>query len=228
MPGVNVSGNRHFAGALVFLGAPGAGKGTQAREVCNRLGVPHISTGDILRANVGKQTPLGLLAKSLMDRGELVSDEVINGMVQDRLRQPDCQGGFLLDGYPRTLAQAEALRALLKEKGYGAPVVVNLRVGYNVIVKRLGGRRICPVCQRTYNLNSQPPLRDGVCDADGSPLQQRADDREEAIRERLLAYEAQTAPLIEFYKKEGRFLDVDGEQSSEQISSELARLLEVQ
>ncbi|MBI3895432.1 MAG: adenylate kinase [Acidobacteria bacterium] len=213
---------------LIFLGAPGAGKGTQAREICSRLGIPHISTGDILRANATKQTPLGLLAKASMDRGELVSDEVINEMVRDRLSQPDCQNGFLLDGYPRTLAQAEALGALLQERGYGTPIVVNLRVGYNIVVKRLGGRRICPVCQRTYNVNFHPPLRDGVCDADGSPLQQRADDREEAIRERLLAYEAQTAPLIEFYKKGGRFFDIDGEQEPEQITGELARLLEVQ
>ncbi|MBI4459800.1 MAG: adenylate kinase [Acidobacteria bacterium] len=213
---------------MILLGPPGAGKGTQARQICSKLGIPHISTGDILRANVAQQTPLGQMAKSFMERGELVSDEVINGMVQDRLEQPDCKGGFLLDGYPRTTAQAETLGLLLLEKGYGTPVVVNLRVSYNEVVKRLGGRRICPVCQRTYNLSSQPPLRDNVCDADGSPLQQRPDDREEAIRERLLAYEAQTAPVIEFYKKGGRFYDVDGEKSPEQISSDLARVLEVQ
>lgn len=210
---------------LIFLGAPGAGKGTQAREIAKRLGIPHISTGAIFRENVQRGTPLGLLAKGLMEKGELVRDDVVNTMVRERLSQPDCAEGFLLDGYPRTVAQAEALRAILRETGQGTPVVVNLRVSYDVLVERLSGRRTCPACQRTYNLRSQPPLRDNVCDADGVPLEQRADDREEAIRERLSAYEAQTAPLIVFYRNEGQFWEVNGEQSPDEITNELSRLL---
>ena len=210
---------------LIFLGAPGAGKGTQAREIAKRFGIPHISTGAILRESVRQGTSLGLLAKDLMDRGELVTDDVVNGLVRERLRQPDCARGFLLDGYPRTLGQARELRTILKEIGQTAPVVVNLRVRYDVIVERLGGRRTCPACQRTYNLRSQPPLRDNVCDADGTPLIERADDREEAVRKRLAAYERQTAPLVDFYRDEGVLLEVNGERSPSEITNELSRLL---
>lgn len=215
------------AGAVVFLGPPGAGKGTQARLVARHLGIPHISTGDLFRENVEKGTAVGLMAQSFMERGELVRDEVVNEMVRQRLREPDCAGGFLLDGYPRTLGQAEALKELLREKqGYGPPVVVNLGVSYTVIVQRLGGRRICPACQRTYNLASQPPSNDSVCDDDGAALQQRPDDREEAIRKRLAAYEARTAPLIEHYKAEGRFYEVNADRSPEKITEELLRVFE--
>ena len=210
---------------LIFLGAPGAGKGTQAAEIARRFGIPHISTGAILRESVRQGTPLGLLAKDLMERGELVSDDVVNNMVRERLRQPDCAGGFLLDGYPRTMGQARELRAILKEIGQPPPVVVNLRVRYDVIVERLGGRRTCPACQRTYNLRSQPPLRDDVCDADGTALIERADDRERAVRERLAAYERQTAPLVDFYRDEGVLLEVNGERSAAEITDELTRLL---
>lgn len=213
-------------GAVVFLGPPGAGKGTQARLLARRLRIPHISTGDLFRESVDRGTPLGLTAKAFMDRGELVSDDVVNEMVRRRLSEPDCENGFLLDGYPRTLAQAEALKNLLREKGRGAPVVVNLGVSYTVIVKRLGGRWICPVCRRTYNLVSQPPSNDSVCDDDGAALQQRPDDREEAIRERLSAYEAQTAPLIEYYKAEGRLNEVSADRSPEQITAELMRIID--
>ena len=213
-------------GAVIFLGPPGAGKGTQARNITKHLGIPHISTGDIFRDNVEKGTPVGLAAKAVMARGDLVSDDVVNEMVRERLGQPDCANGFLLDGYPRTLPQAEALEAMLKKAGQAPPVVVNLRVSYTVIVERLSGRRICPVCQRTYNLISQPPRTDGVCDQDGASLQQRPDDREEAVRERLSAYEAQTAPLIAYYGKGGRFFEVPGDRSPEQITDELTRLFE--
>ena len=202
------------AGAVVFLGPPGAGKGTQARLVARRLRIPHISTGELFRETVKQGTPLGLAAKSFMERGDLVPDEVVNEMVRQRLQAADSDAGFLLDGYPRTLAQAETLKRLLREReGCGPPVVVNLGVSYTVIVQRLGGRRICPVCQRTYNLASQPPSNDTVCDDDGAALQQRPDDREEAIRERLAAYQAQTAPLIEHYKAEGRFYEVNADRS---------------
>ncbi|MGH9786726.1 MAG: adenylate kinase [Terriglobia bacterium] len=217
---------RNCAGAVVFLGPPGAGKGTQARLLARRLGIPHISTGDLFRENVEKQTPLGLAAQSFMERGELVRDELVNEMVRHRLCDPDCEAGFLLDGYPRTLAQAEALKEVLrKREGCGPPVVVNLGVSYTVIVQRLGGRRICPVCRRTYNLISQPPSNDNVCDDDGARLQQRPDDREEAIRARLATYEARTAPLIEHYKTGGRFYEVNADRSPEQITEELFRVL---
>lgn len=215
-------GNR--SAAVVFLGPPGAGKGTQARRVARHLHIPHISTGDLFREQVSQGTPLGLRAKTLMERGELVSDDVVNEMVRQRLAEPDCAKGFLLDGYPRTLAQADALEEMLRQRGCGSPVVVNLRVSYNVLVNRLGGRRICPVCQRTYNLVSQPPRNDSVCDDDGASLQQRPDDREEAIRERLSAYEAQTAPLLEYYKKEGRLYEVNADRSPEKITDELLRI----
>lgn len=211
--------------ALVFLGPPGAGKGTQARLVARGLSIPHISTGDLFRENVEKGTPLGQTAKAFMERGELVSDEVVNNMVRERLSKADCDSGFLLDGYPRTLQQAETLKQFLKERSCGAPLVVNLGVSYTEIVKRLGGRRICPVCQRTYNLVSQPPATDSVCDDDGAGLQQRPDDREEAIQERLAAYEAQTAPLIAYYKAQGTLREVDAERTPEQVSEELMRVI---
>jgi adenylate kinase len=217
----NSSGSR----ALIFMGAPGAGKGTQATEIARRLGIPHISTGAIFRQNVREGTPLGVLAKGFMDRGELVPDDVVNTMVRERLKQPECADGFLLDGYPRTVAQAQELKKILREIGQGDPVVVNLGVRYDVIVQRLSGRRTCPACQRVYNLRSQPPRLDSVCDFDGTPLVQRTDDGEEAIRQRLAAYERQTAPLVDYYRREGQVLQVDGEQSPVEISNELSRLL---
>lgn len=217
---------RSFAKALILMGPPGAGKGTQARLIARNLSIPHISTGDMFRENVEKGTVLGRTAQAFMERGELVSDEVVNGMVRERLGQPDCEPGFLLDGYPRTLLQAEMLKEFLRKRGYGSPLVVNLVLGYTEVVKRLGGRRICPVCQRTYNLVSQPPLKDSVCNDDGAVLQQRPDDREEAIRERLSAYEAQTAPLIEYYKELGNYYDVNVERQPEQIREELMQVIQ--
>ena len=211
---------------LCFWGRQRQGKAPRPGLLPGICRFPHISTGDLFRDNVGKGTPLGLLAKALMDRGELLSDDVVNEMVRERLSEPDCEKGFLLDGYPRTLAQADALKEMLRQRGCGLPVVVNLGVSYNVIVKRLGGRRICPICQRTYNLVSQPPRKDSVCDDDGASLKQRPDDREEAIRERLSAYEAQTAPLMEYYKKEGRFYEVNADRTPEQITDELMRVFD--
>ncbi len=212
-------------GPLVFLGPPGAGKGTQAREIVKQLGIPHISTGDMFRENVERETPLGLKAKATMDSGELVGDDVVNEMVQERISRDDCGRGFLLDGYPRTLAQAEALQGILKQKGFGAPVVIHLRLGYNTVVERLSGRRICPVCNRIYNLSLQSPAQPGICDEDGVSLQQRPDDREETIRERLSAYETQTVPLIAFYRNEGRFYEVDADQAPEKITGAINRIL---
>lgn len=212
--------------ALVFLGPPGAGKGTQAREIAKLLGIPHISTGDMFRENVEKGTPLGKAAKAILDAGELVRDDLVNSMVRERLNQPDCAAGFLLDGYPRTVPQAVALNEMLREKGQEGPVVVNLSVSYNIVVRRLSGRRVCPVCNRTYNLHSQPPATDCVCDDDGTRLQQRSDDREEAIRERLAAYEALTAPLVNFYKADGRLHEINADRSPGEITGALTKLLQ--
>ena len=219
-------GGRPCPGPVVFLGPPGAGKGTQARLVARGLAIPHISTGDLLRENVERGTPLGATAKAFMERGELVPDEVVNKMVRERLGKPDCDSGFLLDGYPRTLRQADSLKGLLSEKSFGVPLVVNLGVSYTVIVERLGGRRICPACQRTYNLVSQPPSNDSVCDDDGAALQQRPDDREEAIRERLSAYEAQTTPLMEYYKAQGRMYEVNADRTPDEITAELMQVFQ--
>jgi adenylate kinase len=214
-------------GPLLFLGAPGAGKGTQAREISKRFGIPHISTGDMFRENVAQGTALGKAVQAVMDKGELVPDELVNKMVKERLEAEDCRQGFLLDGYPRSVAQAEALRTILKEKSQREPIVVNLHVSYNVIVERLSGRRVCPVCGRTYNLNSNPPAKDSVCDDDGASLQLRSDDREEAVRERLSEYEARTAPVVDFYKRNGRFFEINADQSPEEITGALARVLQV-
>ncbi|MBI3933455.1 MAG: adenylate kinase [Acidobacteria bacterium] len=210
---------------LILMGAPGAGKGTQARVITKTLRIPHISTGAILRQNVQQGTPLGRLAKGMVEKGDLVTDDIVNGMVRERLRASDCARGFLLDGYPRTVAQAQEFRRIVTEMGLAKPVVVNLRVSYDVIVERLSGRWTCPACQRTYNLRIERPLREGVCDADGARLEQRADDRAEAIRERMATYERQTAPLVEFYRNEGGLLEVNGEQSPVAIAAELGRLL---
>ena len=210
---------------LILLGAPGAGKGTQARVISKTLNVPHISTGAIFRQKVQQGTPLGKLAKEMVEQGVLVTDDIVNNMVRERLREPDCAQGFLLDGYPRTVAQAQEFRNIVKEMGLEKPVVVNLRVSYDVISERLSGRWTCPACQRTYHLRTKPPLREGVCDADGTRLEQRVDDRPETIRERLAFYERQTAPLVDYYRNEGGLLEVNGEQGLEAISSELGRLL---
>ena len=211
--------------AVVVLGPPGAGKGTQAQVITQVLGIPHISTGAIFRQNMQRGTPLGQQAKAMVERGKLVKDEIVNGMVRERLKQPDCANGFLLDGYPRTVPQAEELGRMVKEMGLQKPVVVNLQVGYDVIVDRLSGRWTCPVCQQTYNMRTKPPLRDGVCDVDGSRLEQRVDDREDAVRARLAAYERESAPLVDYYRKEGNLLEVNGERNPKIISEELGRRL---
>jgi adenylate kinase len=219
--------NRKRPGAIVFMGAPGAGKGTQAVLISKLLEIPHISTGDMFRESILNRTPLGLAAKAVMDAGGLVDDDIVNGMVRERLRRGDCDSGFLLDGYPRTVPQATALRTYIEERGLQEPVVVDLEVSYNSVVQRLCGRRVCPTCNRIYNLNSQPPAKDSICDVDGTSLQQRSDDREEAIRERMVAYQVQTAPLREFYRTTGRFVEIDANRAPEQITADLARLLRV-
>jgi adenylate kinase len=203
-------------GPIVLLGPPGAGKGTQAKRIGERYGVPQISTGDLLREHVKNATELGLKAKTIMARGELVPDELLYDMVAERLREADCKPGFILDGFPRTAAQAGWLDAFLEDKIFDnlghkcLPIVIRFDVDYNQILHRLTGRRTCPTCGRIYNFYLHPPLVNETCDVDGSKLFTRNDDREEVIRERLKAYEQQTRPVAEYYDRKGRLVSVDG------------------
>jgi adenylate kinase len=211
-------------GPIILLGAPGAGKGTQAKLMAAHYGIPHISTGDILRDNVARGTELGRKAKAVMERGELVSDDLVNGMVAERLRQPDCERGFVLDGFPRTVAQAEWLDRARGDRR--APVVVNVAVGYNQLLQRLTGRRTCPVDGKIYNIHFQPPQNEGVCDLCGTQLIQRVDDTEAVISERLRSYERQTLPLEDYYRKQGRLRRVKGELPIAQVMAEIFRAIE--
>lgn len=208
-------------GPILLLGAPGVGKGTQAKALMKAWGIPQISTGDLLRANVSQGTPLGLMAKAVLDRGELVSDDLVNRMVAERLTHPDTVNGYILDGYPRTLGQAAWVDAHLNGKGPTAlPVVaVSIEVSYNQLLRRITGRRTCPVCKSIYNIYLQPPRFDEVCDLDGTPLVRRSDDTEEVFEERMRAYEALTAPVVEHYRALGRFERVDGEQPVEAVTA---------
>ena len=204
-------------GPILLLGAPGVGKGTQAKELVGLWGIPQISTGDLLRANVAQGTPLGKTAKEIMHRGELVPDSLVNEMVAVRLQQPDTAKGYILDGFPRTLAQAHWLdgrlaAATCSNSAQTLPLVaVSIQVDYNQLLRRITGRRNCPVCQTIYNVYSKPPQRAGFCDVEGAALTQRADDTEKAFAERMRAYAAQTTPVIEHYRELGRFAEVNGE-----------------
>lgn len=215
-------------GSIVLLGPPGAGKGTQAKLIAEHYGIPHISTGDILRSNVARGTELGRKAKAVMERGELVSDDLVNGMVADRIKQPDCDRGFVLDGFPRTVAQAEWLDRELEGKAGNArsTVVVDVDVSYNQLLQRLTGRRTCPVDGKIYNIYLQPPKENGVCDVCGTQLFQRVDDTEEVISERLKSYERQTLPLEDFYRKQGRLRRINGEQPVEKVLADMFRAVE--
>jgi adenylate kinase len=209
--------DRHTAakidpGPILLLGAPGVGKGTQAKELVKLWGIPQISTGDLLRANVAQGTALGKTVREIMLTGELVPDSLVNEMVSIRLTEPDTVRGYILDGFPRTLPQANWLDGRLASPSTGLPVVaVSLQVDYNQLLRRITGRRICPVCQTIYNIYSNPPQRAGFCDVEGAALTQRADDTEEVFVERMRAYEEQTAPVIEHYRSLGRFAEVAGD-----------------
>ncbi len=210
------------AQVLIFLGAPGAGKGTQATEASKEFGIPQISTGEILREAVARRMPLGLAAKAKMEQGELVPDEVVCGIVEDRVSRTDCRNGFILDGFPRTVAQAVFLDDMLERRGLGKPLVVNLQVESDVLLKRLTGRRTCPVCGKIYNIYFSPPRQDELCDVDGTPLQSRADDNEGSIRRRLEAYERQTRPLIDYYRERTLLHETDGNREPPVIARDLA------
>ncbi|MEN3535596.1 adenylate kinase [Microbispora sp. ZYX-F-249] len=203
---------------VVLVGPPGAGKGTQAQFIASHLSIPKISTGDIFRANVSGGTELGKLAKEYMDRGDLVPDEVTVAMVRDRLSEDDAQEGFLLDGFPRNVPQAEVLKKMLAEFGTGLDVVLNLVVEDDEVVRRLAGRRTCRSCGKVWHVLFDPPAVEGVCDACGGELFQRDDDREETIRRRLEVYQEQTSPLISFYADEGILQGVDATGPVEEIT----------
>jgi adenylate kinase len=216
--------------AIVLLGSPGSGKGTQSRYLVDWLGIPQISTGDMLREHIRKGDAIGQAIRSRMHAGSLVSDELVNQLVFERIHQPDCRRGFILDGYPRTTAQGEEMMRLVAGAG-AEEVVIHLVVDYNVIISRMAGRRVCPKCGTLYNLASRPPKVDDRCDLDGTELVVRDDDREEVIRERLAQYERQTSPLIEFFRrKSDRLIEVDasGDQPEavfREIQSRLQGLL---
>ena len=210
---------------VVLFGPPGSGKGTQAKMLAEKYGAPHISTGDILRENLKNKTKLGLEAKSYMDKGELVPDDVLIGIIKDRLAQPDCAPGFLLDGYPRTLPQADALSKILNELGKKLDVVLNIDVPDVELIKRLAGRRMC-VCGASYHILFNPPKQDGICDLCGNKLYHRDDDKEEAIMNRLDVYKNQTQPLIDHYTKEGVMLTINGVANISEVFAEICRLLD--
>lgn len=195
---------------LILLGPPGAGKGTQAKKLVSELGIPQISTGDMLREAVKAGSPMGIKAKSYMDSGALVPDDVVVGIVEERIQQDDCRKGFMLDGFPRTTAQADALSGMMANKGIKLDHVVCLDADKEELVRRLSGRRTCRQCMAPYHVEFNPPAQAGVCDRCGGELYQRDDDKEEAIRARLVTYDKQTQPLIEYYRTRGLLRMVDG------------------
>jgi adenylate kinase len=209
--------------AVIFLGPPGSGKGTQAKVLAQKYGVPHLSTGDMLREHIAKGTLLGLQAKPIMDRGELVPDSLVLKMVAARIEKPDCSHGFVFDGFPRTVAQAKYLGELLRAHGFKQPFVIHMVIGYVLLIRRLSGRRICKVGGEIYNIYDRPPKVEGKCDNDGGELIQRPDDREEVIRQRLLAYEKLTSPLVNFYRRLGMLFEVDASKSVEEVESDIAQ-----
>jgi adenylate kinase len=221
-------------GPVVLLGPPGAGKGTQAKRIMERYGIPQVSTGDLLRENVALGTDLGIAAKAVMARGELVSDDLVCNMVRERLLKPDCQRGYVLDGFPRTAAQAGWLDALLEHELFNNsrsarawPIVISLDVDYNQLLLRITGRRSCPTCGRIYNVHFQPPRVDEICDeAHGTKLVTRNDDRLEVIGPRLTAYREMTRPVADYYDRTGRLISVNGDQPMDDVTEQIFRILE--
>lgn len=210
---------------ILFMGPPGAGKGTQAQVIVDSFSLPHISTGDAFRLAIKEGTPIGVKAKEYIDQGLLVPDDVTNGIVRERLSQPDCEKGFLLDGFPRTLLQAEALDTLLLESGRKLDHVINLNVDPEKLLVRITGRRICRTCGTTYHVIFNPPKQEGVCDKDGGELYQRPDDNEESVRTRLEEYASKTAPLIDYYANKGLLRQIDGDQEIGTVSEGILSVL---
>lgn len=210
---------------IVLFGPPGAGKGTQAKELSQKYDIPHISTGDILRANVREGTELGLKAKEYMDKGELVPDQVLIGLIKDRLEEPDCENGYLLDGYPRTIPQADALEDILGEISKPLEVVINIDVSDEEVVKRISGRRTCS-CGESYHVMFNPPEKEGVCNACGAQLYQRDDDSEDVVRQRLAVYNEKTKPLINYYEEKGLLVNVDGNGSVDEVFETISEIMD--
>ena len=210
---------------IVMLGAPGAGKGTQAKNIAAKYAVPHISTGDIFRANIKEGTELGLKAKQYMDQGLLVPDEVTIGMLLDRIHQADCNGGFILDGFPRTIPQAESLTRALAETGEAIDFAIDVDVPDANIVNRMGGRRACLKCGATYHVEFAPPKTENICDVCGAELVLRDDDKPETVQKRLAVYHEQTQPLIDYYKGKGVLHSVDGTQPMDAVFTSITEIL---
>jgi adenylate kinase len=213
-------------GPVILLGPPGAGKGTQSKQIVDHYGVPQISTGDLLRDNVTRGTALGLEAKAIMARGELVPDDLMYGIVACRLRETDCRHGFVLDGFPRTAAQAGWLDAFLEKEVFDNTqkcplIVIQLLVDYNQLLLRIAGRRTCPTCGRTYNIHTQPPRVDELCDVEGSKLLIREDDREEVIAGRLATYQKQTSPVADYFRAQNRLIAVNADRKMEEVTAEI-------
>ncbi len=210
---------------IILLGGPGVGKGTQAKKLSEKYKLAHISTGDILRQAVKGGTEMGLMAKSYMDKGQLVPDKVVIGIIRDNLAKPEIKSGFILDGFPRTVPQAQALDELTSEMNIPLDAVINIMASADLIVQRLSGRRTCRNCQAVYHVVNLPPKKEGICDRCGGQLYQRDDDKEETIRNRIKVYEDQTSPLINYYKKSGKLKDVSGEKEIEEVFTEICNLL---
>ena len=210
----------------VLLGPPGAGKGTQAAKVIEKYNVPHISTGDIFRANIKEGTELGKKAKGYMDEGKLVPDELVVDLVTDRLKKDDCKEGFLLDGFPRTIFQAEQLDKFLSDNGQKLDIVLNFKVRKDVLVERIAGRRVCKSCGASFHVVNVPPKKEGICDACGGELFQRKDDNRETVENRINVYESETAPLIGYYEKQNVLVDFDGEKTHDEVFDDVVKAIE--
>jgi adenylate kinase len=207
--------------AIIFLGPPGSGKGTQAKELAKKFGVPHLSTGDMLREQIAAGTPLGLKARPIMERGELVPDSLVLRIIAERIERQDCFHGFVFDGFPRTVTQARYLGELLKQHGLKQPFVIHMVIGTAILMRRLTGRRVCSKCGEIYNIYDRPPKVEGICDVDGGELIHRPDDREEVVAPRLHAYEKQTAPLVSYYRRLGALEDIDASKSVAEVQQQI-------
>ena len=232
---LSVARTERVVGTIIVLGPPGAGKGTQAKLISAAYGIPQVSTGDLLRDNVARGTQLGLTVKALLGSGGLVDDDLVCDMVSERLGRPDCDRGYILDGFPRTVVQAEWLNRYLKSRQSGngtapfggmTPIVIRLVVEYNRLLQRITGRRSCPTCGRIYNVYFQPPKVEGICDVDGGRFVVRPDDTEEVVVERLKAYEKLTLPLVDYYHVKGRLVEINGDQPVELIAAQAFNAIE--
>ena len=219
-------GANHLGRAVILLGPPGAGKGTQAQRIAKRYDLPHLSTGDMFRDNIQRGTAVGRKVKPLMERGELVPDEIVLEMVEDRIAQPDCARGFVFDGFPRTLQQADDLERICQKHHLGCAIVLHMVVNQDLLMRRLTGRRICKAGGHIYNIYDRPPKREGLCDIDGSELVHRPDDSEGVIGERLAAYNSQTQPLVEYYTVRGQLSPVDAMADADAVTSSIVKILD--